>query len=526
MATEALSGADLKKQISKAKKKPLSFAFVPGKKPDQSVMMLHKKKNPAILGKEAKKEGESNKFAFGTIAIKGKLAELTCGRYYGQLAKQCKMFLRANKVSLNVVILDENGQEIESDIEDLPDDPEMDALAQGDDQDDDQDQADDQVEEQEEEEEEEQFDAAQLAQRLKAVQPAIVAAPAAVGDKLKKVMVIAVGQIKGGDLAKADQTISVLEAAVDKLGNAPAQPQEQEQQASNDGNDKPDTKALIARANALKQEIAGIQGPAREKLIAALTNAAQLIKSGDLGGADTMLGKIEAAVAKTAGTASQQNAASDALPPDAAKWFAAEAKLDPLVEKAMQAKKGDLDGINRAFNYARELAADGAYDRALAAAGKVAQLLKEAAAATTTTAASDAQEAIPDNVVPYVQSRLAWINTRKALLNEMTGLKAAIDTQTAAVEGLEDVPSKSGKLLQFLDDIDSDLEDTLEELVKTPDGDAREALKSQARKIIETYQGVLNTPFFMAVDDSGFATTNIRGSALDSLGKVSAALAS
>ncbi|MFD2853823.1 hypothetical protein ACFSZS_02050 [Seohaeicola zhoushanensis] len=269
-----------------------------------------------------------------------------------------------------------------------------------------------------------------------------------------------------------------------------------------------------------------MQGAARDKLIAALTNAAQLIKSGDLAGADALLTKIEAAVAKTAGTASQETAARDALPPEAAKWFAAEGKLAPLVEKAMQEKKGDLDGINRAFNYARELAADGAYDRALAAAGKVAQLLKEAASATTSAAAQEAQDAIPDNVVPFVQSRLAWINTRKALHQQISGLKSAIDSTTSDVEGLEDIPSRSGKLFDYLNDIDTDLEDTLEKLVETPEGDARTALKEQARGIIATYQGVLDTPFFQAVDDNGFVATNIRGSALDSLSKVSAALAS
>lgn len=529
MATEALSGPLLKKKISKAKKAPLSFAFVPGKKPEDSILMLHKKKNPSLLGKEAKAEGDSPKFAFGTIKINGKVAELTCGRHFGQLAKQCKKFLRANKVQLNVIIFSEDGQEIESDVEDLPDDPEFDALAAEDETEDDgqEPQQDSQEEEEEEQAQAVGPDAGQLAQRLKAVQPAVMAAPGEAGEKLKKVMGMAVQLIKAGELVKADQTVTALEGAVAKLGNAPAAPPpEPAPAASNDNDGKPDTKALIARANALKQPIGAVQGAARDKLIVALTNAAQLIKSGDLAGADALLTKIEAAVAKTAGTASQETAARDALPPEAAKWFAAEGKLAPLVEKAMQEKKGDLDGINRAFNYARELAADGAYDRALAAAGKVAQLLKEAASATTSAAAQEAQDAIPDNVVPFVQSRLAWINTRKALHQQISGLKSAIDSTTSDVEGLEDIPSRSGKLFDYLNDIDTDLEDTLEKLVETPEGDARTALKEQARGIIATYQGVLDTPFFQAVDDNGFVATNIRGSALDSLSKVSAALAS
>lgn len=538
MATEALKGAPFKKLMSKAKKAPLSFGFVPGKKPEDCVMLLHKKRSPTLLGKEAKAQGDGSKFAFGTVKINGKVAELTCGRHFGQLAKQFKRFLRTNKVMLNVVIFDESGQQIESDIEDLPDDPEFDAFGAEEDPDDIAEQEEEQAEdeqqaeapqqgedEQEEAQGEDGPDAGQLAQRLKAVQPAVMAAQGDAGDKLKKVMGMAVQLIKAGDLAKADQTVTALESAVAKLGNAPPPAQEQPAAGSTDEN-AIDAKALIARANALKQPISAIQGPARDKLIAALGNAAQLIKSGDLSGADVMLGKIEAAVAKTGGTSSQEKAASDAMPPEAAKWLAAEGKLAPLVDKAMQEKKGDLDGISRAFAYARELAADGAYDRALAAAGKVAQLLKEAAAATTSAAAQEARESIPDNVVPFVQSRLAWINTRKALEQQIAGLKSAIDQAAAEIEGLEDVASQSGKLFDYLREIDTDLEDTLEKLVEAPDGEARETLKSQARKIILSYQGVLDSPFFMDVDQNGFVNTNIRGSALDSLGKVSEALAS
>ncbi|MCB1888754.1 MAG: hypothetical protein KDH20_14195, partial [Rhodocyclaceae bacterium] len=174
MATESLQGPALKKKISKAKKKPVNFAFVPGKKPADSVLMLHKKKNASLLGKEARAEGDSNKFAFGSLFVRGKVAELTCGRHFGQLAKQCKIFLRVNKVMLNVVVMDENGQEIESDIEDLPDDPEMDLLdleneAEGDEEEDEDGQ-------QQDEAPAPQVDPQELVRRMKAVQPAVAAA--------------------------------------------------------------------------------------------------------------------------------------------------------------------------------------------------------------------------------------------------------------------------------------------------------------------------------------------------------------
>ena len=81
-------------------------------------------------------------------------------------------------------------------------------------------------------------------------------------------------------------------------------------------------------------------------------------------------------------------------------------------------------------------------------------------------------------------------------------------------------------LFGYLDDIDTDLETTLEQLVEAPDGKSRQDLKTAARGIIDTYKGVLDTDFFRAVDNNGFVTTDIRASALASLDKVSAALES
>ena len=83
----------------------------------------------------------------------------------------------------------------------------------------------------------------------------------------------------------------------------------------------------------------------------------------------------------------------------------------------------------------------------------------------------------------------------------------------------------SSVLFTYLDGIDSRLEDTLETLVEAPDGDRREALKTEARGIIDTYRTALDEPFFQAVDNNGFVKTNIRGAALDSLKQVSDALA-
>ena len=520
MADEKLEGPQLKKMIKLGKKRTLNFAFCPGKQKGDHVLMIDLRKKPSKLAISARNESTGTRVAQGTLDVKGKVVELTCDKVVSNLAKTLKAYLRSQKLTVNVVVKDADGVELESDIEDLPPDPDFDSDDTPDDHlsDDDTSGAADQDGSADDGDDDRAATAGDLANRLKAIQPDIVAVPGETGAKLKKVMAAAVSMIKAGDLVKAEQTIATLEAALAKLKPVVG-PDDEDDTAEQGATEQHDPKALIARANSLKSAIGGSGHPARDKLLAALGNAAKKIKGGDLAGADAALTIIENAMQKA------QGAAEPAQSPDAAKWETAQARLQPLVDSAMQQGRGDLDAINRAFNYAKELAEDGAFDRALAAAGKVAELLKQAQSASTTAAVSEAEESIPADVVPYVQSRLAWIKTRDGLQKEMQTLKSAVDSATSDIEGLEDVPSQSGKLFDYLDDIDSQLENTLEQLVEAPDGAERESLKSAARGIIADYRTVLDTPFFQAVDDNGFTKTNIRGAALASLENVSTALA-
>ena len=59
MASEKLEGAELKKMVKLAKKKDMPFAFCPGKKKENHVVIVDRRKNPKILAKAAKAEGES-----------------------------------------------------------------------------------------------------------------------------------------------------------------------------------------------------------------------------------------------------------------------------------------------------------------------------------------------------------------------------------------------------------------------------------------------------------------------------------
>lgn len=526
MGKEKLTGPELKKMVKLSKKKPLAFAFNPGKKKEEHVVMIDRRLSASILGKAAKAEGTSPKVAFGQMETEGKLVTLTCERIVPRLAKTLKMYFKTQRITVNVQVLDADGNALESDIEDLPDDPEFDA---------------DDVDEQGPEEDTD-TDAAEatdqgddetkwLAARLKTAQPGVAAAQGEMGEKLRKALAAAVSQLKSGDLNTANRTINAIESALDQLeqeASVPEAPEtapdpepDTEPAPETKPDPQPDARALAARAGELKTAIGAVQGPAAEKLSAALVAGVKALKGGKLETAEATFGKIEAALAKLGASAPS---APETVSPEAQKWAVAESRLQPLVDKAMAEKRGDLDAINRAFNYAKELAASGDHARALAAAGKVAELLKAAQSATTTAAASEAADAAPDNVVAYTQSRLAWIKTRGDLRGEIQSLKSAIDTATAGVDGLEDVPSKSGGLFDYLDDIDTALEDTLEKLVETPDGESREQLKATAKQIISKYETTLDTPFFQAVDNNGFVKTNIRGAAMASLGAVSTAL--
>lgn len=508
MAQEKLSGPELKKMVKLSKKQELAFAFSPGKKRDGHLVMIDRRKSPSMLAKLAKADGETPKVAFGKINANGRVVELTCERVVPKLAKVLKDYFRTQKISVNVIVKDAEGNELESEVEELEDDPDFDA------EDDGEVQVASTEEPEESKEEDEEEDTRQavaaLAQRLKALQPAIAAQEGEARETLNAALADAVAIIKSGDIARAEDAVAELEAAVAKIGDAPATEEAPAQ----------DTRALAARASQLKEMIAGVQGPAASKLTQALFAAVKEIKAGNLQVADAMLTKIEAA----AGKVLSAPPAEAPPPPEAAKWAQVQPRLGVAVEQAMQAKTGDLDAINRTWTYAQELAAEGAFDRALAAAAKLAELLKAAKAADTSSAVAEAQEAAPNNVVPYVQSRLGWITTRTNLRQEIAGLKSAIDSATQGVEGLEDVSSKTGGLFSHLDGIDGSLEETLEKLAETADGPDRDKLKARARQIIDSYRGVLDTPFFQAVDDNGFVKTNIRGQALSSLKQVQDAL--
>lgn len=107
---------ELKSLIAVARKRPLNFAICMGKKPEDTIFMMHRMKAPDVLARLAKKEGDTAKVAFGEANAKGKKVMLTCHEDIpAGIAKRTKMFLRSVDMPMKVVMLDATGAMVEDD---------------------------------------------------------------------------------------------------------------------------------------------------------------------------------------------------------------------------------------------------------------------------------------------------------------------------------------------------------------------------------------------------------------------------
>ena len=371
------------------------------------------------------------------------------------------------------------------------------------------------------------------------------------GAQLKKAIAMVVGFLKEGSFDKAETTLGKIEDSLAKARTASAS-----DAGAVDAMKAPVPKALIARAGSMKKVLDQSQGPETEAIKKQMVQALALLKNRDFAGADASLTKAEnalnglneratdpqGAAAKPAeekrteqDDLNDQNAAEETVADETksttdaqVEWAAIIGPLQAEVDAAMQAKRGDLDAINRAFNYAKSQADADAYESAMKAAENTRKLLKEAADApedSEDARVAEAKDATPDNVVAYRKSRLNWINTRNGLYADLVKLKMTIDAKAREIEGLEDIAQNTSALVDYLEDLDSALEDKLIALVETADGPERQKLKEESIKIIRDYRSTLDGEFFQAVDQNGFTETKIRARALDALSGVETALA-
>ena len=78
MPMEESALEDLRSMLAFARKGPVNFGVCLGRKPENTVLILHRKKAPEFLQRKAKKDGETAKIACGEIEISGKMANLRC----------------------------------------------------------------------------------------------------------------------------------------------------------------------------------------------------------------------------------------------------------------------------------------------------------------------------------------------------------------------------------------------------------------------------------------------------------------
>jgi hypothetical protein len=506
MADFEATGDELQKLVRLGKKRPMPFAFCPSAGgDDESLFATHRTKQPEVIAKAARKASGQTKVCFGTFTLEGKLMTLVLAKELPSIAKKLKKHLRQERLSLNVRVVDLMGNELDSDIEELPEDPTLEDDAP--DIDDTPDEAVQPLETPEGAVEENLPDSKELARQLKELQPGIMALQGGVGDTLRTALAGAVGLLKSGQLVRAEATIAAMARA---LSNQPAAPQTATAEANADAT------AAAQRLKGMRDRAGTIIGPAGEKLVAALGLAAQHIKAGDTPKASQTMDAVEQAMARLQPAATPLN--TDA----ARKWADLAARLEPVVLATIKTGKGDTDAIKRKFFFMQDQAAAGDPSAAIAAAPALAEMIKVAQSATQT----QAEDAIPANVVPFVTSRLAWVKTRSHLRDEITKLKTAMDATLSKVPGLEEAIGETGKLFSYLDALDDRLETTLEALVVTPDGPARESLKAKARQVIAEYNSTLDNAFFRDVDgDNGFAPVTVRAPAIAALAQVSDALA-
>ncbi len=548
MAYVPLKSEELKKLVMMGKKKPMNFAYNPGPK-EADLLIIDRIKPFDVLGRIAKKEGMGKKAVAGTFELNGKKLTIKIEKELPGLAKKMRKYLKTLSFSFNILIEDLKGNMLESDLsedEQAGTKEQADAPPKA---------AESEPEQQVDDVKNEHENTASkavaddvgnerdaLAGRLRALQ-APIADMGPAGVPLKKAATAVVTLLKAGSLENADATLTKIEAGLAKIQAKVAKQQDANVDtgatATPDAKAAPDPKALVARAGSVKKLTAQLQdtesGPAKSHLVQALAD----LKAKDWAAAEASLTSAEKTLnalsdAKTKEPNDSGKAENDKT--DAAlaasksqlKWEAMADQLQSKVDAAMIAKRGDPAAITRAFNYAKSQATAGEYDSAVAAATNTVKLLKEAANAPADAPNARVQEAVdaaPDNVVAYTKSRLKWIDTRNGLQTELVKLKMAIEVQTRGVEGLEEIGQNASVLLDYLEEIDTSLEASLEQLVTAPDGPQREKLKDAATKIIGTYRTTLDTEFFKSVDDNGFTKTSIRSTALTALAEVETALA-
>lgn len=110
MPLDQSTAKELKDMITLARKRELNFGLCLGKKPENMVLVTHKTKAPAAMGKQAKADGETPQFTFGKLSAEGKDLTLVCeGKIHAGMNRKVRELLKAAGLSLKIHVTDPDG---------------------------------------------------------------------------------------------------------------------------------------------------------------------------------------------------------------------------------------------------------------------------------------------------------------------------------------------------------------------------------------------------------------------------------
>ncbi|WP_372571721.1 hypothetical protein [Ruegeria jejuensis] len=300
MSEFSVRGGELKKLVTLARKKSLSFAFNPGKGPGDHMFGLDQRKAPDLVGRSVKKSGPGAKVAFGRCSVDGKLMNLVTEEPLPTMAKKLKAFLKLNGAPLNVLVMGPDGTVFESDVDD------DDSDASGPDAAKPKPSAD--VPEASEQPEDDRPDPRDLVQRLKDMHPKAQVAPDPQRAKLAAALTQVAELIKGAKLAAAAGLLDKLDTALEGLAR-PAEDQNKKDDAD------PRLEKLRQAHARLGEAVAAIPDTALQgKLDQALKKIAQMLDAGNVEASTKGIKTVQAALQK-ADTSAGKSAAIPEPPP-------------------------------------------------------------------------------------------------------------------------------------------------------------------------------------------------------------------
>ncbi|AZV81064.1 hypothetical protein EBB79_24615 (plasmid) [Parasedimentitalea marina] len=275
MVATRIPGEDVKSMVRQGTRKRMCFGFCHDKKNDP-LLMIEPGKKPEALSVPLKKAGGEPPMTWGTFVVRSDQMEMICEKVSAKVTGQLKKFLRKNQPKVNVLFFDKGGNLLDS----LK--PEgSDAVV-----------SDDKVADLAPPE---GSGAQDLVQRLKDIRPRIALAPGPLEIKLKRALAKSVQQVNDGRLQEAETLVSMIEMTLAKIGQT-VESEELTQVKAQVSRDKMSMDAGVKRAQALRANVERSPGAARSKLDRAVHEAAKLLKSRDLEGANKVMDKIEKAL--------------------------------------------------------------------------------------------------------------------------------------------------------------------------------------------------------------------------------------